>query len=136
MSDIRYRIKVYSDIRYNVGLRSLQSDIGSSDIKLSPISLITDIGVSAHLCLPVYPSLPALFTSNILSFICCPPNVVHCLQDNLEMLPSFAEIPPYAEFFPIVTNIFCGFGTYCFNFWIRILLFNWCGSRSRSYCIS
>jgi hypothetical protein len=50
MSDIGYWIKVYSDIRYNVGLRSLQSDIGSSDIKLSPISLITDIGVSAHLC--------------------------------------------------------------------------------------
>jgi hypothetical protein len=48
--DVGYRIKVYSDIRYNVGLRSLQSDIGSSDIKLSPISLITDIGVSAHLC--------------------------------------------------------------------------------------
>jgi hypothetical protein len=49
MSDIGYQIKVYSDIRYNVGLCSLQSDIGSSDIKLSPISLITDIGVSAHL---------------------------------------------------------------------------------------
>jgi hypothetical protein len=48
--DVGYRIKVYSDIRYNVGLRSLQSDIGSSDIKISPISLITDIGVSAHLC--------------------------------------------------------------------------------------
>jgi hypothetical protein len=47
--DVGYRIKVYSDIRYNVGLRSLQSDFGSSDIKLSPISLITDIGVSAHL---------------------------------------------------------------------------------------
>ncbi len=49
--DVGYRIIVYSDIRYNVGLRSVQSDIGSSDIKLSPISLITDIGVSAHLCL-------------------------------------------------------------------------------------
>ncbi len=49
MSDTGYRIKVYSDIWYNVGLRSIQSDIGSSDIKLSPISLITDIGVSAHL---------------------------------------------------------------------------------------
>jgi hypothetical protein len=45
MSDIGYRLTVYSDIRYNVGLLSLQSDI-----KLSPISLITDIGVSAHLC--------------------------------------------------------------------------------------
>jgi hypothetical protein len=49
ISDIGYRIKVYSDIRNNVGLRSLQSDIGNSDIKLSLISLITDIGVSAHL---------------------------------------------------------------------------------------
>jgi hypothetical protein len=51
MSDIGYRIKVCSDIRYNVGLRSLQFEIGSSDIKLSPISLIMDIGVSAHLWL-------------------------------------------------------------------------------------
>jgi hypothetical protein len=49
MSDIRYQIKVYFDIRYNVGLHSLQSKIRSSDIKLSPISLITDIGVSTHL---------------------------------------------------------------------------------------
>jgi hypothetical protein len=48
--DAGYRIKIYSDIRYNVRLCSLQSDIGSSDIKLSPISLIMDIGVSAHLC--------------------------------------------------------------------------------------
>ncbi len=47
--DIQYRIKVYSDIRYNDGLRSLQFDIGSSDIKLSPILLITDIGLSVHL---------------------------------------------------------------------------------------
>jgi hypothetical protein len=51
MSDIGYRRKDYSDIRYNVGLCALQSDIGRSDIKLSPISLITDIGLSAHLCL-------------------------------------------------------------------------------------
>jgi hypothetical protein len=50
MSYIGYRIKVYSDIRYNVGLCSLQSDIASSDIKLSPIMLITDIGVRAYLC--------------------------------------------------------------------------------------
>jgi hypothetical protein len=49
MLDIGYRIKVYSNIRYNVGLRSLQSDIGSSDIQLSLILLITDIGLSAHL---------------------------------------------------------------------------------------
>ncbi len=39
MSDIRYRIKLYSNIRYNVGLCSL-----------SPISLITDIRLSSHLC--------------------------------------------------------------------------------------
>ncbi len=51
MSDIGYRIKDYSDIRYNVGLHSLQSDIVSFDFKLSPISLITDIGVSAYLWL-------------------------------------------------------------------------------------
>jgi hypothetical protein len=49
MSDMEYRMKVYSDSRYNVGLRSLQSDIESSHIKLSLISLITDIRVSAHL---------------------------------------------------------------------------------------
>ncbi len=40
VSDIGYRTKVYSDIRYNVGLHPLQSDIGHSDIRLSPISLI------------------------------------------------------------------------------------------------
>ncbi len=50
MSDIGYRIKVYYDIRYNVGVCSVQSDIGSSDIQLSPISPIAEIGLSAHLC--------------------------------------------------------------------------------------
>jgi hypothetical protein len=49
--DVGNQIKVYYDIQYNVWLPSLQSDIRSSDIKLSPISLITDIGVSAHLWL-------------------------------------------------------------------------------------
>jgi hypothetical protein len=34
-------------MQYNVGLCSLQSDIGSSDIQVSPISLITNIGLSA-----------------------------------------------------------------------------------------
>jgi hypothetical protein len=59
MSDIGYRIKVYSDIRYNVRLRSLQYDFGSSEIKLSPISLITDIGLSAHLhcCKSIWESI-------------------------------------------------------------------------------
>ncbi len=50
MSDIKYQTKVYTDIPHNVGLCALQSDIGRSDIRLSPISLITDIGLSAHLC--------------------------------------------------------------------------------------
>ncbi len=50
MSDIGFRTKVYSDIRYNVGFCAHQSDIGRSDIRLSPISLIMDIGVRAHLC--------------------------------------------------------------------------------------
>jgi hypothetical protein len=50
MSDIGYWTKVYSDIRYNVGLCALQSDIGRSDIRLSQILLITDIGLRAHLC--------------------------------------------------------------------------------------
>jgi hypothetical protein len=67
MSYIGYRIKVYSDIRYNVGLRSLQSDIGSSDIKLSPISLITDIGVSAHLW---------FYENDILFFVLESPNIL------------------------------------------------------------
>ncbi len=49
MLDIEYWTKNYSDIRYNVGLCALQTDIGRSDIRLSPISLITDIGLSAHL---------------------------------------------------------------------------------------
>jgi hypothetical protein len=50
MLDSGYLTKVYSDIQHNVGLCALQSDIGGSDIRLSPISLITDIGLSAHLC--------------------------------------------------------------------------------------
>ncbi len=37
MSEIGYRIQLYSDIRYNIGLRSL-----------SPISLITDIGLCSN----------------------------------------------------------------------------------------
>jgi hypothetical protein len=45
MSDIVYRIKAYSDLRYNIGLGSLQSDIRGSDIRLSPISL----NMNAHL---------------------------------------------------------------------------------------
>jgi hypothetical protein len=49
MSDIGYRMKVYSDIQHNAGLHSFQPDVRSCDIKLSPILLITDIGVSAHL---------------------------------------------------------------------------------------
>ncbi len=51
MSDIGYRTKVFSDIRYIV----LQSDIGRSDIRLIPISLITDIGLSAHLWVLTFP---------------------------------------------------------------------------------
>ncbi len=35
-----------SDIRYNVKLHSLQSNIGGSDIELSLISLITEIGLT------------------------------------------------------------------------------------------
>jgi hypothetical protein len=48
--DVGYWIKAYSDLRYNVGLCFLQSDIRGFDIRLSPIPLITDIGLSAHLC--------------------------------------------------------------------------------------
>jgi hypothetical protein len=44
MSNIEYQTKVYPDIRYNVGLCALQSDIGRSDIRLIPISLITKGG--------------------------------------------------------------------------------------------
>jgi hypothetical protein len=46
-SNVGYRIsiKFYSDIRQNIGLRRLQSDI-----RQSSISFITDIGLSAHLC--------------------------------------------------------------------------------------
>jgi hypothetical protein len=43
------RTKFYSDIRYIVGLGTLQSNIGRSDIRLSSISMIMDIGLSAHL---------------------------------------------------------------------------------------
>jgi hypothetical protein len=56
MSDIGYLTKVYSDMRHNVGLCALQSDIGRSDIRLSPISLITDIGLSAQLWMSSTPN--------------------------------------------------------------------------------
>jgi hypothetical protein len=46
--------------RYNVGLCAIQSDIGHCDNRLSPISLITDIGLRAHLW------YSAIFHSNIL----------------------------------------------------------------------
>ncbi len=45
--------KVYSDIwqqQNNVGLYPLQYDIADSNIRFSPISLIMDISLSAHLC--------------------------------------------------------------------------------------
>jgi hypothetical protein len=51
MSGIGYRIEVYSEIRYNDGLCDLHSDIGGSDIRLSPISLFRDIRLRDHLCL-------------------------------------------------------------------------------------
>jgi hypothetical protein len=49
MSDIGYRRKLYSNIRYNIGLHFLSPNIGSSDIRLNPISLVTDSGLSGHL---------------------------------------------------------------------------------------
>ncbi len=41
---------VDTSLLYNVALCSLQSDIGGSDIRLSLISLITNIRLIAHLC--------------------------------------------------------------------------------------
>jgi hypothetical protein len=41
--------KIYSDIRYNVGLWILQLAVGGSNIRLSTVPLITDIGLSAHI---------------------------------------------------------------------------------------
>jgi hypothetical protein len=84
--DIRYRIKVYSNIRNNVGLRARRSDI-----RLSPITLITDIGLSATYALIRNPYIPinyvfpqyqyllilehlfifALFSITLLSFPSC-----------------------------------------------------------------
>ncbi len=46
MSDSGYRKKLYSGIRHNVGFRSL------SPISAGPISLVTNIGLSGHLCVP------------------------------------------------------------------------------------
>jgi hypothetical protein len=48
MSDIGYRIKLYSDTKYRTLLS--QSDIGCSDIRISPISLITDIATLHITC--------------------------------------------------------------------------------------
>jgi hypothetical protein len=53
--DVGYQISDKSLFQYpiysNVGLCTLQSDIGRSDIRLSLILLITDTGLSAHLWL-------------------------------------------------------------------------------------
>ncbi len=43
MSDIGYQTKVYSDIRYNVGLCALQSDIRRSDITHTHIQNIDSV---------------------------------------------------------------------------------------------
>jgi hypothetical protein len=50
-SDVRYRISVKSFICDKMSVCSIQSDIGGSDIRLSLILFITDIKLSAHLCL-------------------------------------------------------------------------------------
>jgi hypothetical protein len=51
MPDIRYQIKVYFDLQYNIGLRSLQTDMKDPISSSVPVSMITDIGPSgAHLC--------------------------------------------------------------------------------------
>jgi hypothetical protein len=53
ISDIRYQIWDKTLFLYPIQCRTLlsQSNVGDSDSRLSPISLITDIGLSAHLCL-------------------------------------------------------------------------------------
>ncbi len=50
-SDVEYPIwdKIYSNIQHNIGLHCIQSDIGVSSIRLSPISFNSDIGLSANL---------------------------------------------------------------------------------------
>ncbi len=62
---IIFTFSFLSDIRYNVRLCALQSDIGRSDIRLSPVSMITDIGLSAHLrsyyVFEIYDTTPPLF---------------------------------------------------------------------------
>jgi hypothetical protein len=99
ISNIGYRIKVFSDIWYNVGLRSLQSDFGGSNIRLSPISLIMhDIGLSAHLgpyCTPHIQTVKHHLEDELLSWrwntfslgpYCSTPHiqtVKHHLEDEL-----------------------------------------------------
>jgi hypothetical protein len=131
LSDIGYRTKVYSDIRYNVGLCALQSDIGRSDIRLSPISLITDIGVSAHLCCSVLPitfclphssflvlpvqlclsCLPVLSACPVcLSCSACPvlPALSACLVLPIPFFLSFYDCPILSCCaFPVPPGLFC-----------------------------
>jgi hypothetical protein len=98
MSDIGYPTKVHSDIRYNVGLKALQSDIGRSDIRLSPISLITDIGLSAHLCPSITNGEPTLGRA-ILS--------THC--DDLGTVPAVCVQYTVATYYycTILANLNC-----------------------------
>jgi HJR/Mrr/RecB family endonuclease len=45
-SDSGYWIKAYSNIQYNVGHCTLQSDIGGSDIRLCPITNLRYLNLS------------------------------------------------------------------------------------------
>ncbi len=95
--DLGYRIKVYSDIQYNVGLCSLQSDI---DIKLSLISLITDIGVSAHLCLKTH-----------LRFRRTVPLTRHCISSSIRCFDAIGaqlccSILPFLSIYTVEKDYF------------------------------
>ncbi len=90
--DVGYRIsdKSLFRYRYNVRLRSLQFNIWSSDIQLSPISLITDFGLSGHLCQrPRLVSNFCLFRIDILIyniFLYSPKNLRQGLKEPLQIL--------------------------------------------------
>ncbi len=99
--DVGYGISDKTFFRYPIKCRTplSQSDIGSSDIRLSPKSLITDIGLSAHLCLLSFTTGQnvyefGLWIEDVIEYIWCWRQ--HCLKissvSNIQKRPFICTI--------------------------------------------
>ncbi len=105
--DIGYRISEKSLFRYPILCRTplSQSDIGRSDIRLSPISLITDIGLSAHLCLKHIDEGPLQYVHTTVCTVCRVLLSTHNVRIIGFKFDSFDEMFPLWPFFVIRTHM-------------------------------